>query len=111
MCTGFEMGALALGALSASASIVSGQKQQSAEKSAANQADANAQATLKASTEANNQANQNSAALPTSGTTGSQIMPGAGGKGGGGIGSTMLTGPTGVDPSALSLGKSTLLGA
>lgn len=28
----------------------------------------------------------------------------------GGPGSTMLTGPTGVDPNALSLGKNTLLG-
>lgn len=31
--------------------------------------------------------------------------------GGMGIGSTMLTGPGGVDPSALMLGKNTLLGA
>lgn len=30
--------------------------------------------------------------------------------GAGGIGSTMLTGPGGVDPNALSLGKNTLLG-
>lgn len=29
----------------------------------------------------------------------------------GGVGSTMLTGPTGVDPNELKLGKSTLLGA
>jgi hypothetical protein len=29
----------------------------------------------------------------------------------GGVGSTMLTGPTGVDPNDLKLGKSTLLGA
>jgi L-serine deaminase len=28
----------------------------------------------------------------------------------GGVGSTMLTGPAGVDPATLSLGKSTLLG-
>ena len=29
----------------------------------------------------------------------------------GGAGGTMLTGPTGVDPNALALGKSTLLGS
>ncbi len=38
------------------------------------------------------------------------IMQAAGQGAGGGPSGTMLTGPTGVDPNALSLGKNTLLG-
>jgi len=41
----------------------------------------------------------------------SSIMKAAGESVSGGPQSTMLTGPTGVDPNTLSLGKSTLLGS
>ena len=41
----------------------------------------------------------------------SSIMQAAGASASGGASGTMLTGPTGVDPNALSLGKSTLLGS
>ena len=40
----------------------------------------------------------------------SNIMQNAARMAGGGVGSTLLTGPGGVDPSELSLGRSTLLG-
>lgn len=41
----------------------------------------------------------------------SSIMQAAGESASGGSAGTMLTGPTGVNPNALSLGKSTLLGS
>lgn len=41
----------------------------------------------------------------------SSIMQAAGASARGGAAGTMLTGPTGVDPNALSLGKSSLLGS
>ena len=41
----------------------------------------------------------------------SSIMQSAGESASGGAAGTMLTGPTGVNPNALSLGKSTLLGS
>ena len=41
----------------------------------------------------------------------SSIMQAAGESASGGAAGTMLTGPTGVNPNALSLGKSTLLGS
>ena len=41
----------------------------------------------------------------------SSIMQAAGESASGGASGTMLTGPTGVNPNALSLGKSTLLGS
>jgi hypothetical protein len=91
-------------AASAALSYSNAQKQAGAAKNAASMEDANAKKTLAASEEAQNQANQNKPAIPGVGAMG--------GKGpGGGIGSTMLTGPTGVDPNSLALGKSTLLGA
>lgn len=63
----------------------------------------NAKKNATASAEASNKANQkrvNSSALLSS-----NQMAAKGGQSG-----TMLTGPTGVDPSALQLGKTTLLG-
>jgi hypothetical protein len=41
----------------------------------------------------------------------SGIMEAASAASGGGVGGTMLTGPTGVDPNSLALGKSSLLGS
>lgn len=79
-----------------------GLKSMAEQKSAASQASSNAKATLLNSEEAQNKAN---AATPN------VAALAAGNKGGGGISSTMLTGPTGVDPNSLALGKNTLLGA
>lgn len=73
------------------------------QKKAQDQALANANATAKAADEANNRANQKQ---PDTGAILSAAQQ-AGKAGGSG---TMLTGPQGVDPSALTLGKSTLLG-
>lgn len=72
-------------------------------KKAAAAGQANADKTEKAATEATNKANQkkvNSSALLSS-----NQMAAKGGQSG-----TMLTGPGGVDPSTLQLGKTTLLG-
>ena len=41
----------------------------------------------------------------------SGIMEAASAASGGGVGGTMLTGPTGVDPNSMALGKSSLLGS
>lgn len=62
-----------------------------------------AEDTAKAASQANNKANQKRA--NSSAILSSNQMAGKGGQSG-----TMLTGPGGVDPSALQLGKTTLLG-
>jgi hypothetical protein len=74
------------------------QKQAQAEASAA------AEKQAKASEQAMNAANRKSPDV-------SSIVAAAETTQQGGVGSTMLTGPTGVDPNDLKLGKSTLLGA
>lgn len=66
-------------------------------------ATANAEKTAKAAEEANNRANQKR--TNASSLLSSNQMAAKGGQAG-----TMLTGPKGVDPNALQLGKSTLLG-
>lgn len=73
------------------------------QKEAQKQNIANAKKTAEQADQANNKANQkraNSSALLSS-----NQMAAKGGQSG-----TMLTGPNGVDPSALQLGKTTLLG-
>lgn len=95
MCTGIELATLALTAAGGIAQHVDA-------ANAASAASTNAAKTLEQGQEATNRANQKTPSIPGLA---------AANKGGGGIGSTSLTGPGGVDPSALSLGKSTLLGA
>lgn len=73
------------------------------QKKAQAQSVAQAQKTATAADEANNKANQKRANSST--LLSSNEMAAKGGQSG-----TMLTGPTGVDPSALQLGKTTLLG-
>lgn len=73
-----------------------------AQNSASDQATKAAQATADAQDQANNRANAKSPNV-------AGIMSAAQAKAG--AGSTMLTGPQGVDPSALLLGRTTLLGA
>ena len=85
-------------------SIYSGEKQASAQKSAQQQAMANANAQAKAADEATNRANQKQP--DTSAILSAAMQAGKGGQSG-----TMLTGPSGVQSSDLSLGKSTLLGS
>ena len=103
---GLETALLAVAAASAvgtAASVYTGNKAERAQKEATSQATANAKATATAAEEANNKANQkkpDSDALLSANLTAGKT----------GQASTMLTGPAGVDPSTLALGKTTLLG-
>ena len=95
---------LALSAVGVAASISQGNKAARQQKDAAKKAQANANQTAAAADQANNRANQKS---PDS----MAILDAASQAGKTGASGTMLTGPQGVDPNALSLGKNTLLGA
>ena len=75
-------------------------KQESAQKQAVNAA----QGQRKQSEMAMNRANQQQPNI-------AGIMESASAASSGGAAGTMLTGPTGVDPNALALGKSSLLGS
>lgn len=102
---GIEVGtALLVSALAGGAAAAySANKQAGAQRDATNQANANAKKTADAAEQATNKANQKSPdsdALLSANLTAGQT----------GQSSTMLTGPTGVDPSLLTLGKTTLLG-
>lgn len=99
--------AVAAAAISTGYSIYSGQQQQQAQKQAMKQQQAaqavaadQAQAQQRKSEMAINAANQKQPDI-------SAIQKAAAS---GGVAGTMLTGSAGVDPAALSLGKSTLLG-
>ena len=81
-----------------------GADQADAAKKSMEQAQANADRTAKQADQAFNQANQKK---PDT----SAILSAAQQAGKGGVSGTMLTGPSGVDPSSLTLGKSTLLGS
>ncbi|GAB3190755.1 hypothetical protein [Hydrogenophaga aquatica] len=81
-----------------------GQDQKKAAERAAQQAEANAKKQEKAADEASNRANSKRA------DTGAALDAAAQAGKAGGSG-TMLTGPQGIDPAALSLGKNTLLGS
>lgn len=81
-----------------------GQDQKKAAERAAQQAQANAQKQEKAADEAINRANQKRA--DPMAAMDAAIQAGKSGASG-----TMLTGPQGIDPAALSLGKNTLLGS
>ena len=81
-----------------------GQDQKKAAERSAQQAQANAQKQEKAADEATNRANQKRA--NTAGILDSAAQSGKAGASG-----TMLTGPQGIDPNLLNLGKTTLLGS
>lgn len=85
-------------------SVYSGERAADAQEKAQQQAKANADKQAKAADEATNRANQKQADT-------SAILSAAQQAGKGGASGTMLTGPQGVDPNSLSLGKNTLLGA
>ena len=90
-------------ALTTGATVYTSQKQASQQSSAQKQAQANADKTASEADQANNKANQKS---PDT----SALLSAAAQSGKAGASGTMLTGPQGVDPNALSLGKNTLLG-
>ena len=94
-----QIGALAvgLGAVSAASQYDASRRQKNQAKDAANAAQQQAQQAEQQADMQFNRANQRRA--NDAGT-----MPGGAGN------STLLTGPGGVDPSALTLGKNTLLG-
>ena len=80
-----------------------GQESKKAAEKASQQAQANADKAASDADQANNRANQKQ---PDS----SAILSAAQQAGKAGASGTMLTGPQGVDPNALNLGKNTLLG-
>lgn len=84
-------------------SIYNGERQASAQEGAQRQAKAAALKQEDAADQANNRANQKKPDTMA-------ILDAAMQAGKGGASGTMLTGPQGVDPNALSLGKTTLLG-
>lgn len=81
-----------------------GQDQKDAAEKASRQAQANADKQEKAADEATNRSNQKRA------NTGA-ILDAATQSGKAGASGTMLTGPQGIDPNLLNLGKNTLLGS
>ena len=100
---GVETIAAAAAISSAAYSIYSGERAASAQADAQAQAKANANKAAADADQANNRANQKRP--DTLAILGAAQQAGKAGASG-----TMLTGPTGVDPSTLQLGKSTLLG-
>lgn len=92
-----------LGGLALGGSVFQGNKAFEAQKAANEQARKAAEATAKAATEASNKANQKRPDV-------SGLLAANQAAGGSGQGGTMLTGPNGIDPSLLKLGKTTLLG-
>jgi len=106
-----SLGAAALAGAAAGSSIggtlidapAAAKKAAAAQEQANNQAQAAADAQAKSADQANNRANQKT---PDT----SAILSAAAQAGKGGASGTMLTGSQGVDPNALMLGKSTLLG-
>ena len=92
-----QIGALAVGAVSAASQYDASRRQKNQAKDAANAAQQQAQREAQQADMQFNRANQRRA-------VDAGAMPGGAGN------STLLTGPGGVDPSALTLGKNTLLG-
>ncbi|WP_369952277.1 hypothetical protein [Ralstonia syzygii] len=97
-------GVLAAAAVAGTAySIYNGQQQAGRQREAAQQAQDAAAKQADQADQANNRANAKSPDVGAMLSANQQAAKG-------GMSGTMLTGPTGVDPSQLSLGKSTLLG-
>ena len=95
---------VAVMAVSAGISYQNGQDQKKAAENASRQAQANALKQEKQADEANNMANRKQPDTAA-------ILAAAQQSGKAGASGTMLTGSQGVDPSALQLGKNTLLGS
>lgn len=84
-------------------SVYSGDRAAKEQKRAQNEARANAERQAAAADQAMNRANQKKPDI-------SAILSAASQSGKAGPSGTMLTGPQGIDPAMLSLGKNTLLG-
>ena len=84
-------------------SIHEGERSAAVQNRSQRQALANSRATAQSADEANNRANQK---RPNANATLAAAQQAAKG----GMGGTLLTGPQGVNPGEMSLGKSTLLG-
>ena len=95
--------ALAIAATGTGYSIYEGERSAAAQHRSQRQALAASRATAKSADEANNRANQK---RPNA----NAILASAQQAAKGGMGGTLLTGPQGVNPGEMSLGKSTLLG-
>ena len=95
--------ALAIAASGTGYSIYEGERNANMQDRAQRQARADAKAAAQAADEANNRANQK---RPNA----NAILAAAQQAAKGGMGGTLLTGPQGVNPGEMSLGKSTLLG-
>ncbi len=102
--TSLAMGALALAAAGTAYSVYSGERAAGAQSDAQNQAKDAAQKQATQADQALNRANQKSPDTAA-------ILSGAQQAGKAGQSGTMLTGPSGVDSSSLTLGKNTLLGS
>lgn len=102
LTTAAILGAVALAA-GTGYSIYEGERSATAQERSQRQALADAKATAQSADEANNRANQK---RPNA----NAILAAAQQAAKGGMGGTLLTGPQGVNPGELSLGKSTLLG-
>lgn len=100
---GIETALIAGALIGGATSVYNGKRAEKAQEAATKQATANAKETATQAEQAANKANQKK---PDSGALLSANV--AGGKTG--QASTMLTGSTGIDPSLLQLGKTTLLG-
>lgn len=103
MCTGVEIAIVGSALLGAGAAAYSGKQAANAQDKATKQAEKAAAATASQAEQEFNKAN---AKKPDIGAITSANQQAAAG----GAGSTMLTGAMGVDPTSLSLGKTTLLG-
>lgn len=117
---GLELGALVpylIGAMAASSAAATGYSIYAGEQGKKAQQDAmakQAQAQQKAEAAATSQARKSQEAMNAANRAQpdvSAIMSAATKGAAGGPAGTMLTGPTGVDPNALALGKNTLLGS
>lgn len=100
---GIETALIASALIGGATAAYSGNKQAKAQASADASAQKEAKATADAATEATNRANQKK---PNAGRALADAQQSAQG----GVSGTMLTGPNGIDLSALQLGKTTLLG-
>lgn len=103
MCDPVSLAIVGSAVLGAGVSYVQGQQAAKTAKNAQNQAKEAAATTAKQADQAFNKAN---AKTPDIGALDAANQMQAKG----GVGSTMLTGAAGVDPTALTLGKTTLLG-
>lgn len=108
MCDVATAAMAVLGAYSAHSQSQQASKALDAQKTASDQATTQAKATAEAATKANDEATNraNPKAADLTAMSSSNALAAKGGASG-----TMLTGPQGVDPSTLLLGKTTLLGA